>query len=116
VKIGRVEDEELWAAIGEPSRRQLLDVLISLGEATPSAIALELPLTRQAVTKHLAVLDRVGLVDSQRVGREVRYTVRTDRLNEAALAMVRVATQWDKRLLDIKSAAEATHRKRSKKS
>ncbi len=48
------EAEGLWAAIGEPSRRRLLDVLLVRGESTPSALAGELPFTRQAVSKHLA--------------------------------------------------------------
>jgi DNA-binding transcriptional ArsR family regulator len=106
------EDEELWAAIAEPSRRQLLDVLLASENATSSALAEVLPFSRQAVAKHLAVLDRVGLVESERHGREVRYTVRADRLNEATRAMARVAAQWDKRLQSIKSIAEAAHRDR----
>ena len=70
------EDEELWAAVAEPSRRRVLDVLLARGEATSTALAGELPLTRQAVAKHLAVLDRAGLVEGRRQGREVRYVVR----------------------------------------
>jgi hypothetical protein len=48
------DDPELWAAVADPSRRLLLDVLLSSGEATPTALAEQLPFTRQAVTKHLA--------------------------------------------------------------
>jgi DNA-binding transcriptional ArsR family regulator len=107
---GRSEDEELWAAVGEPSRRRLLDLLLARGEATPSALAAELPFTRQAVAKHLAVLDRVGLVEGQRHGREVRYVVRPERLDAAAQSMARVAAQWDDRLQTIKLIAEAAHR------
>jgi DNA-binding transcriptional ArsR family regulator len=104
------DEERLWAAVGEPSRRRLLDVLLARGEATPSALAEELPFTRQAVSKHLAVLDRAGLVEGRRHGREVRYVVRPDRLDTASRAMARAATQWDRRLAAIKDLAEAAHR------
>lgn len=107
----RGEEDELWAAVGDPSRRQLLDVLLARGEATPSALALELPFTRQAVSKHLAVLDRVGLVEGRRHGREMRYAVRPEQVALAALAMEQAAARWDKRLAAIKRLAEeAAHR------
>jgi DNA-binding transcriptional ArsR family regulator len=106
----RADEEELWAAVGEPSRRRVLDLLLSRGESTPSALAQELPFTRQAVTKHLAVLDRVGLVVSRRQGREVRYVVRPERLDAATRAMARVASRWDQRLQAIKDLAEAARR------
>ncbi len=100
-------DQQLWAAFAEPSRRQVLDVLVARGEATPTAIARELPFTRQAVAKHLAVLNRAGLVVGRRRGREVRYVVRPDRLDAAARAMADVAAQWDQRLQAIKRIAES---------
>ena len=106
----RSTDEDLWAAVGEPSRKRLLDVLLARGEATPSALAEELPFTRQAVSKHLAVLGRAGLVEGHRHGREVRYVVRPDRLDVASQAMARAATQWDRRLRAIKEIAEAAYR------
>ncbi|MGP3915048.1 ArsR/SmtB family transcription factor [Nonomuraea sp. 10N515B] len=104
------EDEELLAAVTEPGRRRLLDVLLALGEATPTALAAELPFTRQAVAKHLAVLDRAGLVEARRDGREVRYSVRPERLDAAVRAMADVAARWDARLQRIKQIAEAAHR------
>lgn len=99
-------DEELWAAIGDPSRRRVLDALLTRGTATPTALADELPLTRQAVTKHLAVLDRAGLVAGRRHGREVRFAVDPGRLAEAQQALTEVARSWDRRLLAIKRIAE----------
>ena len=110
---GGGEDEKLWAAVGEPSRRRVLDVLLARGEATPTALAAELPLSRQAVAKHLAVLDRVGLVEGRRHGREVRYVVRPERLATAAQAMTQVASEWDRRLQAIKRIAEDLQRDRS---
>jgi DNA-binding transcriptional ArsR family regulator len=107
----RGQDDELWAAIGDPTRRRLLDVLLAHGEATATTLAQELPVTRQAVAKHLAVLDRAGLVEKGRQGREVRYAVRPQRLDAATRSLAQVAAEWDGRLLAIKRIAEAIHSK-----
>jgi DNA-binding transcriptional ArsR family regulator len=104
------EPDELWAAVAEPSRRRLLDVLLARGEASATTLAGDLPITRQAVAKHLAVLDRAGLVDPHRRGREVRYAVRPERLDAASRSMAQVAAEWDQRLAAIKRIAEAAHR------
>ena len=101
------EGDALWAAVGDPTRRQLLDVLLALGEATATKLAQELPVTRQAVAKHLAVLSRAGLVDGRRDGREMRYTVRTGRLDDVSQAMANVAASWEERLATIKRLAES---------
>jgi DNA-binding transcriptional ArsR family regulator len=101
------EDDALWAAVADPTRRRVLDALLEHGETTTTTIAAQLPVTRQAVAKHLVVLDRVGLVAGRRHGREVRYAVRPARLDDAAEAMARVAAQWDRRLARIKRLAEA---------
>jgi DNA-binding transcriptional ArsR family regulator len=107
------EADELWAAVADPTRRRLLDVLLAHGEATATTLAGELPVTRQAVAKHLAVLDRAGLVEGRRRGREVRYAVRPERLDIATRGMARVAAQWDERLVAIKRLAEASARERA---
>jgi DNA-binding transcriptional ArsR family regulator len=104
------EDDELWAAVADPTRRRLLDVLLAASDATATSLSRELPVTRQAIAKHLAVLDRVGLVEASRQGREVRYAVRADRLDAAAQSMARVAAKWDERLATIKRLAEAAQR------
>ena len=101
-----LQDDQLWAAIAEPGRRRLLDILVSLGEATPSALAARLPFSRQAVSKHLAVLGEARLVEARREGREVRYCVRPDRLDDAARALSAAAARWDRRLAAIKDIAE----------
>jgi ArsR family transcriptional regulator, cadmium/lead-responsive transcriptional repressor len=106
-----VEDDALWAAVADPTRRRVLDALLERGEATTTTLAGELPVTRQAVAKHLVVLDRVGLVAGRRQGREVRYAVRPERLDAAAEAMARVAAQWDRRLSRIKRLAESVQAK-----
>jgi DNA-binding transcriptional ArsR family regulator len=104
------EVDDLWAAIADPTRRRMLDVLLDRGEATATALAGELPVTRQAVAKQLAVLDRAGLVEGRRLGREVRYAIRPQRLQFAARSMAQLAAEWDARLSAIKRIAEAAAR------
>jgi DNA-binding transcriptional ArsR family regulator len=98
------------AALADPTRRQLLDQLSARGRATASTLAGGLPISRQAVVKHLAVLDAAGLVDSTKVGREVRYAVRPEALDTTARWMSSLAAEWDRRLTKIKRVAEAAER------
>jgi len=99
--------DRLWAALGDPMRLRLLDLLLEHGEATASALAGELPITRQGIAKHLQVLQRADLVRAYRQGRETRFTVRNERLAQAQRQMARLATRWDERLRTIKRIAEA---------
>jgi DNA-binding transcriptional ArsR family regulator len=99
--------EEVFAALADPTRWRVLTLLAERGEASATALAGELPVSRVAVVKHLAVLDRAGLVESHRAGREVRYTVRPERLDAAARWMAAIAAQWDARLAAIKRLAES---------
>jgi DNA-binding transcriptional ArsR family regulator len=106
------EVDELWTAVADPTRRRMLDVLLTEGEGTATTLARELPVTRQAVAKHLAVLHRAGLVEGARQGREVRYAVRPQQLDAAARSMASVAARWDQRLMAIKQIAESAARAR----
>jgi DNA-binding transcriptional ArsR family regulator len=101
------EADRLWAAIADPTRQQLLDRILAAGDATASGLARDLPITRQGVAKHLAVLERAGLVVATRSGRELRFSVRRDRLDQATRRMAQVVARWDQRLATIKSLAEA---------
>jgi DNA-binding transcriptional ArsR family regulator len=102
-------DDALWSAVADPSRRRVLDLLVGHGEASASWLAGRVPFTRQAVSKHLVVLEEAGLVSRRKEGREVLYRVEADRLDRAARAMADVAAQWDRRLVAIKQLAEAAH-------
>ena len=95
------------AALADPMRRRILDGLAVTGTATATALAAGLPVSRQAVVKHLAVLDRAGLVTGLRSGREVHYRLRPSPLDATARWMAGLAAQWDRRLAAIKSLAEA---------
>lgn len=98
------------AALADPTRRQLLDLLAAQGEATATTLAARLPVSRQAVVKHLAVLDAAGLVSGSRVGREMRYTVRPAALDATSRWMAALASDWDRRLASIKRIAETAER------
>jgi ArsR family transcriptional regulator, cadmium/lead-responsive transcriptional repressor len=103
------EDDDLWEAMADPTRRKLLDLLVARGQATATTLTTEMPVSRQAISKHLSVLQRVGLIDAHRQGREVRYEVRERRLAEATGALSKVANRWDRRLRAIKRLAEQAH-------
>jgi DNA-binding transcriptional ArsR family regulator len=109
------EVDELWAAVGDPTRRRVVDLLLDRGEATATVLAGELPVTRQAVTKHLTVLGRAGLVESRKQGREMRYAIRPQRLDAATRSMAQVAAEWDARLSAIKRIAESIAREQREK-
>jgi DNA-binding transcriptional ArsR family regulator len=98
--------EAVLAGLSDPTRRRLLDVLSLRGGATATEAAEELPVSRQAVVKHLAVLDRAGLVRSERRGREVRYAVRPAPLESTATWLAGLAAEWDARLAVIRRIAE----------
>jgi DNA-binding transcriptional ArsR family regulator len=102
-------DDELWSAIGDPSRRRVLDLLVSNGEVSASWLAGRVPFSRQAVSKHLVVLERAGLISRRKQGREVLYQVEAGRIDQATRAMAELAAQWDRRLATIKRLAEAAH-------
>jgi DNA-binding transcriptional ArsR family regulator len=108
-----LDADALVAAVTEPSRRQLLDLMLERGESTATVLADSLPISRQAVSKHLAVFSRVGLVAGEKSGREVRYRLNVERLDEAARSLGELAATWDRRLGRIKRIAEAAARDRS---
>jgi DNA-binding transcriptional ArsR family regulator len=98
--------EDVFTALADPTRRRVLDLLAEHGHGTATSLAAELPVSRPAVIKHLAVLDRAGLVAAQRHGREVRYVVRPQPLHETAAWMSQLAATWDARLEAIRALAE----------
>ncbi|MFI6317017.1 ArsR/SmtB family transcription factor [Nonomuraea sp. NPDC050556] len=98
--------DSVLVALADPMRRRVLDLLAAYGEASATALAERLPVTRQAVVKHLAVLDAAGLVSASRVGREVRYAVQPAALDTTARWMAALAADWDRRLATIKRLAE----------
>ena len=108
--VAQPVDDDLWSAIGDPTRRRLLDLLLVDGEGTATSLGRQLPVTRQAVAKHLGVLDRVGLVRATPAGREKRYRVDDAQLARAVAQLTSVGSAWDARLQRIKRIAEAIQR------
>ncbi|SNT54009.1 transcriptional regulator, ArsR family [Streptosporangium subroseum] len=99
-------DDDLWSAVGDPTRRRMLDLLLADGGGTATTLSERLPITRQAVAKHLAVLNRVGLVHVTPAGRERRYEVDEAQLARAVAQLAAVGEAWDARLQRIKRIAE----------
>ncbi len=113
--MSTVIDDELWSAIGDPTRRRMLDLLLAGGYGTATTLSEHLPVTRQAVAKHLSVLDRVGLVHATPAGRERRYQVDAAQLARAVAQLESVGSTWDGRLRRIKQIAETIERNQPKR-
>jgi DNA-binding transcriptional ArsR family regulator len=90
--------DRVFAALADPSRRFVLERLASRGSASQTELADELPVTRQAVAKHLATLLGAGLVRAERRGRETRYELESGPLGDATEWLERVGAEWDARL------------------
>jgi DNA-binding transcriptional ArsR family regulator len=100
-------DDDLWSAIGDPTRRRMLDLLVANETGTATTISDQLPVSRQAIAKHFGVLDRIGLVHGTPSGREMRYSVDAEQLARAVAQLSAVGSAWDARLRRIKRIAEA---------
>ncbi|MEU5875754.1 metalloregulator ArsR/SmtB family transcription factor [Glycomyces sp. NPDC047369] len=103
-------DDDLWSAVGDPTRRRMIDRLLADGTGTATSLSERLPVTRQAVAKHLAVLDKAGLVHGATSGRERRYRVDEAQLARAVAQLNAVGSAWDSRLDRIKRIAETIQR------
>ena len=98
----------MFAALADPTRRQVVRTLSEQPDLTASRLAGQLPMTRQAVSKHLAALDRAGLVEGRRQGRELRYSLTPAPLADAMDWMAAVGAQWDERLVRLARRAAAS--------
>jgi DNA-binding transcriptional ArsR family regulator len=97
-----VRADAVFTALADPNRRRLL-AAVSSSPATATELADGLPITRQAVVKHLSALADAGLLERQRQGREVRYRVTPEPLSDAVGWMAEVGGQWDERLSALSS-------------
>jgi DNA-binding transcriptional ArsR family regulator len=100
----------VFDALGDPTRRDVLALVGRSGPMTATEVAAQMPITRQAVMKHLDLLRTAGLVASAREGRAVRYALRAEPLDEAAAWMASVGSAWDRRLAAL--AQRANHQRR----
>lgn len=99
-------NEAVWFAIAEPSRRKLLELLLANGESTATRLAQCVPFSRQAVSKHMAVLKHAGLIAIRKKGKEVRFSIDPQGIDLATRQLSEAAALWDKRLQAIKAIAE----------
>ena len=95
--------DELFAVLGDPTRRAVLEQLVHDGPQTATELAGHFPSTRQAVVKHLRVLADAGLVVPERSGREVHYRATTARLADAVTWLIGASEGWDRRLDRLRS-------------
>jgi DNA-binding transcriptional ArsR family regulator len=102
----RMPEDSVFSALSDPSRRLLLESLAGRESASLTELAAQLPVTRQAVSKHLAALGRAGLVEAERAGRETRYRLTPAPLGEAASWIERVGSRWDERLARLRGHLE----------
>jgi DNA-binding transcriptional ArsR family regulator len=92
----------VFAALADPTRRRVLRLVAERGPTSATLLEHELPVTRQAIVKHLAVLHRAGLVSGQRTGQEVRYALVPGPLDEVSDWIGEIGTRWDQRLARLR--------------
>lgn len=97
---------EVFAALSDPTRRRLVEWLSNEESGTATGFADRLPMSRQAVARHLQELERAGLVGSERVGRETRFSLNTEPLTQAAAWLERRSQAWDETLGRLKRHVE----------
>ena len=90
--------DALFAALADPNRRRMIEMLAQRPSATATGLAAELPITRQAVAKHLAALERARVVSRSRAGRETRYELDAAALAEVSEWVAAIGSEWDRRL------------------
>lgn len=98
------DPQALLAALADPTRRAVFERLNARGPASASKLASELPVSRQAISKHLGLLDSVGLVDRRADGRQVVYSARVAPLGDVATWLETVGSDWDDRLERLKKS------------
>ena len=96
----------VFEALADPTRRRVVETLARGGTVTASGLAAQLPMTRQAVAKHLTALHGAELVSSTRIGRETHYKLRPQPLDEAAHWIQMVSAEWDDRLEALRRSLE----------
>lgn len=100
-------ERDPFAALADPTRRQIVEQLVDGGPSTATALAGGLDMTRQAVAKHLQLLAQAGLATSERVGRETRFEVTLDGLADVRQWVSRVETDWQGRLGALAASLDA---------
>ena len=95
--------QRVFLALADPTRRLLLQHLCEEGSGTAAGFAARLPITRQAIIKHLVTLEQAGLVTARETGRERRYMPRPEALQTVTTWIGAIEAQWDQRLAALRS-------------
>jgi DNA-binding transcriptional ArsR family regulator len=95
-------DDAVFAALSDPTRRRVLRLVAERGPTSATLLEHELPVTRQAIVKHLAVLSRAGLVTGHRSGQEVRYGLVPEPLDDVSTWIAEIGSRWDERLARLR--------------
>ncbi len=98
------DPQPVLAALSDPTRRAVFERLSAKGPASASQLADEIPVSRQAIAKHLTQLGSVGLVNRAQHGREVVFSAQVEPLAEVADWLGRVGGEWDRRLQRLKES------------
>jgi DNA-binding transcriptional ArsR family regulator len=106
VSVAEADAAPLFDALGDPNRLRIVIGLADAGPSSTSQVAQGIPVTRQAVTKHLLALESVGLVCSERRGRERMWTMRTQPLSEASDYLIALSKRWDKAIDRLRDFVE----------
>jgi len=104
--VSEQHQQSLFAALADPMRRRLLIHLAEHSPKTASQLAQDYPITRQGILKHLTILEEAGLVAVHQEGREKRYTLTPEPLEELEQWIQDIGAKWDERLLRLKTWLE----------
>jgi DNA-binding transcriptional ArsR family regulator len=110
--VSRDRTDAVFGALGDPMRREVIRALSEQGPSTATGLASRLPVTRQAVSKHLTALAHAGLVTATRRGREKLYRISSAPLGEAVSWMAELGARWDQRLAALRGHVTSARRKR----
>ena len=94
--------DAVFAALADPTRRRVLRLVAERGPTSATLLERELPVSRQAIVKHLVLLSRAGLVTGQRTGQEVRYALVPEPLDEVSKWIAEIGSRWDERLARLR--------------
>ena len=98
--------DAVFFALSDETRRGVVERLLAADTVTATELAGDLPITRQAVSKHLSALSDAGLVQGRREGRETRYALSPEPLGDASAWLAAVGKEWDGRLAALKRHVE----------
>ena len=102
----QLNNAPIFHALADPMRRNLLVNLAEHSPKTATQLAEEYPITRQGILKHLNILEDAGLVAVHQIGREKRYALTPEPLNELEQWLKQLNAKWDERLLRLKNLVE----------